>query len=195
MRSRVKNAITFATLLLSVALFDSGCRKSSPAAEVTQPEAAATPVVSPTPTANVAISTLPAPASFVVDGANVIDADAKQRLEGKLMELKKSSRIEFAVATIETTGESSVADYSLNLARRWGIGPPPGNKDGGLLMLVAIKDRKWHLQVSRALESDLPPNVITQIGEPMRTPFQKGAYGEGIEIFVDRLIAKLEENK
>src|SRR5262245_13854065 len=66
---------------------------------------------------------LPTPFTPIVDYANVIDADTRQRLETIYLNLKDRAGIVFAVLTVPTTGGKDIFDFSLAVARGWGIGP------------------------------------------------------------------------
>ena len=112
--------------------------------------------ISTTAFAETAKSPIPLPSPFtpVVDYANVIDADTRKKLESIYVNLKQRANIEFAVVTVDTTGDQDIFDYSLAVARGWGIGSKEGDK-AGFLLLVAIKDRKYFTQVSAHLEADL----------------------------------------
>lgn len=138
-------------------------------------------------------SPLPPPTGFVADYANVIDSASEARLHSLLTELKSRSQIEFAVATVETTGRESMFDYSLSVARAWGIGPNDSSRGGGLLLMLAIKDRQWRIQVSRSLEKDLPDEVCKKLGEQLEEFCREGKYAEGITKFVEAIIARLQE--
>ena len=138
-------------------------------------------------------SPLPKPTGYVNDFARVIDARAKRSLEEKLEALKKSSGVEFAVVTVETTGGRDIFDYSIDVACGWEVGPAEGVRGSGLLMLVATKDRRWRVQVSRSLEADLPDAAVAEIGGRMTPFFKRGEYGEGITRAVDEHIARLAE--
>src|SRR5262245_10862656 len=65
---------------------------------------------------------LPVPFNPIVDNANVIDADTRKRLESIFLNLKQRANIEYAVLTVDTTGEQDIFDFSLAVARGWGIG-------------------------------------------------------------------------
>ncbi|MBX5480157.1 MAG: TPM domain-containing protein, partial [Pyrinomonas methylaliphatogenes] len=139
-------------------------------------------------------STFPAPVGYVNDFAGVIDSQTAARLETLLRNLKERADIEFAVVTVRTTGGEDIFDYSLELARSWGIGSSEGEKNG-LLLLVAVDDRKYFIQVSRHLEGDLPDGLVGEIGRRMRPYFREGRYGEGIMIAVQGIIATLAEKR
>lgn len=158
----------------------------TPAQQNTQPAPAQSPPFE---------SPLAPPVGFVNDFANVIDARAEKLLEAKLKLLKARARIEAAVVTVETTGDQDIFDYSLAVARGWGLGPPAGEEGGGVLLLVAVKDQKWRVQVSRSLESDLPDDVVADIGHLMTPSLRAGRYGEGVTKCIDGLIARLADRR
>ncbi|HEX3559422.1 MAG TPA: TPM domain-containing protein [Pyrinomonadaceae bacterium] len=141
---------------------------------------------------------LPAPTGYykyVTDNANVIDAATKERLAAMLNNLKERADIEFAVVTVPTTGNTDAFEYSLELARGWGVGSKEGEKNG-LLLLVAVNDHKWQVQVSRHLEGDMPDSLVGEIGRQRLTgPFRQGNYGQGIADFVQTTVATLAEKR
>ena len=139
---------------------------------------------------------LPQPAGFVNDYANVFDSDSKSRLESQLVKLKEKAKIEFAVVTIATTNGEPISDYSLKVAKEWGVGPKDSSQGGGgLLLMFAVQDREWRLQVSRSLEKDLPDDVCKQLGDESRELYQQGKYVEGMEKYVNAIIRRLEQVK
>ncbi len=141
---------------------------------------------------------LPQPEGFykyVTDNAGVLDAASKERLATVLNRLKERADIEFAVVTVPTTGGTDIFEYSLSLARGWGVGAKEGEKNG-LLLVVAVNDRKWQVQVSRHLEGDLPDSLAGQIArQRLVPPFRQGNYGQGINEFVQGVIATLAQKR
>jgi uncharacterized membrane protein YgcG len=140
-------------------------------------------------------SILPSPTGFVNDYANVFDPESKRKLESVLTELKNKSEVEFAVVTVETTGGQPIFDYSLALAKEWGVGPEDVSKGGGLLLMIAVKDRQWRLQVSRSLEKDLPDDVSKKLGDQSTKFYKQGNYREGITRYVRAIIDRLEKKR
>src|SRR3989440_6815618 len=108
-------------------------------------------------------SPLPPPTGYVNDYANVLDAATKDRLTAILNNLKDRADIEFAVVTVPTTGETPIFEYSLAVARGWGIGSKEGEKNG-LLLVVAVNDHKWQGQGSRHFGGDMPDSLVGGIG-------------------------------
>jgi uncharacterized protein len=138
--------------------------------------------------AQTAQSPLSKPAGYVNDFAGVIDSATKDRLEITLGNLDKQHSIQFAVVTIDTTGGQDIFDYSLALARGWGIGSKDTSKPS-LLLLAAIKDRKYFTQVSRHLEGDLPDGLVGKIQREQLVPaFREEQYGKGLSDTVETYI-------
>ncbi len=140
-------------------------------------------------------SPLPPPAGYVTDNSNVIDAATEERLTAILKGLKERADIEFAVVTVPTTGGRDIFDYSLSVARGWGIGSKEGEKNG-LLLVVATGDRKYQTQVSRHLEGDLPDGLVGEISrQRLVPPFRQGDYGKGVSDFVQTVVATLAQKR
>ncbi len=134
-------------------------------------------------------SPLPPPTGFVNDYVGAFDANAKQQLETKLKAFRDNNGVEMSVVVIDTTGGRDIFDYSLAVARGWGIGLDQGDNPAGLL-LVAIKDRKYFTQVSKDLEDELPDGVTGSLQRQYLVPeFRKGNYAKGISDTIDAYIA------
>jgi uncharacterized membrane protein YgcG len=125
--------------------------------------------------------------NFVNDTAGVLNDEAETKLEQKLDTLKSAGKIDFAVVTVSTTKDQPIADYSLGLARCWAIGE--SNPDGAaMLLLLAVDDRKWHMQISRRMEKVLSNVEIQEAGSQMTPHLRERNYPEGVQKFVDATI-------
>ncbi|MBA3514480.1 MAG: TPM domain-containing protein [Pyrinomonadaceae bacterium] len=138
---------------------------------------------------------LPEPFTPVADYANVIEPDTRRRLEAIYTNLKQRADIEFAVVIVPTTGERDIFEYSLDIARGWGIGSKEGEKNG-FLLVVAVNDRKYFTQVSNHLEGDLTDGLVGQIQRERLVPqFRRGNYNQGIYDTIQAYIATLAEKR
>jgi uncharacterized protein len=138
---------------------------------------------------------LPVPFTPIVDNANVIDAQTRERLESIFRNLKERANIEYAVLTVPTTGDQEIFDFSLAVARGWGIGPKDGEK-AGLLLVVAVQDRKYFTQVSDHLEGDLPDSLVGIIQRERLVPaFKQQKYSEGIYNTIQAYVATLAQKR
>lgn len=137
---------------------------------------------------------LPVPFNPIVDNAGVIDAQTRERLESIYRNLKERANIEFAVLTVDSTGDQDIFDFSIAVGRGWGIGSK--QEKASLLLVVAIKDRKYFTQVSDHLEGDLPDGVVGQIQRERLIPaFRQGNYSKGIYDTIQAFVATLAEKR
>lgn len=138
-------------------------------------------------------SPLPAPTGPVNDYAGVIDQATKDRLDKRLIEFQRSTGVELAVAVVKTTGDRPIFDYSLAVARGWGIGSKADDNPGALLF-IAVDDRKYFTQVSRNLEDELPDGLVGSLQRQYLVPeFRKQNYAKGIEDTIEAYIASIEK--
>jgi uncharacterized membrane protein YgcG len=136
----------------------------------------------------------PLPNTFVHDFAGVLSDTAKQDLQKQAKYLKESLDTEVAVVTINTLNGEDVFDYSLNLARQWGIGSKD-NEIRGLLLLVVINDRKTSIRTSRHLEGQLNDGITGEINHEMGTYFKKGDFGGGLSVGLTKITNRLTETR
>jgi len=138
---------------------------------------------------------LPVPFTPIVDNAKVIDDATQQRLGALYLNLKDRANIEFAVLTVDTTGDLDIFDFSLAVARGWNIGPGSA-KGQGFLLVVAIQDRKYFTQIGDHLEGDLPDGLAGQIEREKLVPaFKQGRYSKGILDTIEAYVATLAEKR
>src|ERR1041385_3599671 len=72
---------------------------------------------------------------YVNDFAGVLTDATKQQLENVLVNLKQKTGIDFAIATVKTTGGADVSDYSLQLAKTWNVASRTGTKKSFVLVV------------------------------------------------------------
>jgi uncharacterized protein len=119
-----------------------------------------------------------------------MSSESRAKLEQKLDTLKTAGSIDFAVVTVKTTGEQPIADYSLALARCWDVGGSNPDRSG-ILLLLAVDDRKWHMQISRRMENVLSNDEIQQAASLMTPELRNKNYAEGIDKCVDATISTI----
>jgi uncharacterized protein len=111
----------------------------------------------------------------VVDAAGVLDETTEAELDTELNDYQARTTNQIAVAIVDTTGEDSIEDYTIDLARSWGVGIK--GKDNGVVLLLAIDDRKMRIEVGRGLEGDLTDLESGRIiRDVLRPRLQDGDY-------------------
>src|SRR5262245_34845103 len=97
----------------------------------------------------------PVPSTHVADYANVIDAATRQNLDGWLTELEQKTGAQVIALTIQSLDGEPIESFTLDLAQnKWKLGQK--GKDNGVLVCVAVKDRKYRFEVGYGLEGALP---------------------------------------
>ncbi|HEX2222649.1 MAG TPA: TPM domain-containing protein [Thermoanaerobaculia bacterium] len=128
----------------------------------------------------------------VVDNANMVPADARQRIEGKLAQLESQTGIQVAVLTLNSLEGEPIDDYAVRVAETWKLGQ--ADKDNGVLLLIAKQDRLMSIQVGYGLEGQFTDLETGRVRNDVIRPFfQKGDFGQGIERGVDAIIAAVTD--
>ncbi|MCK4629108.1 MAG: TPM domain-containing protein, partial [Sedimentisphaerales bacterium] len=132
-------------------------------------------LISPIP----AVEIEPAPKTYVSDRAGVIDSGNERQLVGLLQELEQKTQSRFIVLTVNTTGGVPIENYALERARQWKFGT---NREGAsLLVVVAVKDKKFRVETGYRHEGTLPDGLIWKIREDYFKPnFRKNRFSQGI---------------
>lgn len=113
------------------------------------------------------------------DNAGVITAGQEDQLNRFLIELQQKTTAQLWIVTVGTTGGIPIEQYSLELAEQWGIGRK--GKDNGALILVAVADRAYRIEVGYGLEGALPDAYCDRVARAYFVPnFRQGRYGEGL---------------
>lgn len=119
------------------------------------------------------------PRDYVTDLAGVVHGDAKARLNALLHELEQKTTAQVLVLTVQSLDGESIEAFALNTKERWKLGQK--GKDNGVLIVVAVSDRKYRLEIGYGLESVLPDSLVGTIGREYFVPyFRKGDYSGGI---------------
>ena len=123
---------------------------------------------------------LPKPVGFVNDFAGVIDDGSKQKMEAIIRELQQKTGVEIAVVTVPTIEPyGSIEEYSIELATEWGVGKK--GEDTGILILLAMKERRIRIEVGYGLEGIIPDGLAGEIIDKSILPYLKsGLYGQGL---------------
>ena len=131
----------------------------------------------------------PLPDTYVHDFAGVIDDAKRAEIQAKAERLKSEYKTEVAIVTIESLEGEDSFEYSMRMARSWGIGSKD-NEVRGLLVLVAIQDRKTAFRTSRHIEGELTDGTTGEISRAMNVYFKKGEFGAGLSAGMDKILDK-----
>jgi uncharacterized protein len=118
-------------------------------------------------------------ATLVTDYAGVLEAGQRNRLEARLVDFDDSTSTQIAIVLLHSVGNYDIADYSVQLYNRWGIGSKKNNN--GVLILVAVDDHKTFITTGYGIEGVLPDILCKRIVEDDMLPaFRSGDYYSGL---------------
>lgn len=125
--------------------------------------------------------------NLVNDFSGTLRQDEIQTLENKLVSFNDSTSTQIAVVLIPSLEGYEIADYAYKLAEKWGIGSK--DKNNGVLVLIAIQDRKARIEIGYGLEGVLPDAICRRIIEnEMKPSFKQGNFLEGLDLATDAII-------
>lgn len=125
---------------------------------------------------------IPKPSGYVSDTARVMGEWAA-KTEALCGEIERQTTSEIAVLTIKTTVPLETQQYAQQVFDRWKVGKK--GKDNGVLILVAVDDRKLWISTGYGVEGVLPDGKVGEIRDSILRPkFRQSRYGEGIYLGV-----------
>jgi uncharacterized protein len=137
---------------------------------------------------------LPRPVGYVSDFAGFISPEATRAITGIANEVRAKTGAEIAVVTVKTTGGEDIEQYSTRLFMDWGIGER--GKDNGILIMIAVNDRKMWIKPGYGVEGAVPDAEAHRIYRDVLQPgFRAGRQDQAL-VTAANMIAKaiLAEN-
>lgn len=122
----------------------------------------------------------PTDAFYVYDGAQVLTEETEQYILKNSRELDSETGAQIVVVTIPSLEGESLEEYATDLFRQWGIGD--AEKNNGLLLLCAVEDRQFRVEVGYGLEGDLPDGKTGRMQDAYIIPLlREDRFDEGIK--------------
>ena len=133
----------------------------------------------------------------VNDFAHVIDSASARELNSLIRSLQQTTGDVVIVATIDTFAPyGTIDEYAVKMFENHGRGIGERGRDNGLLILVAIKDRRVRFEVGYELEQFITDGFSGQTSrEDMAPFFRRGEYGEGILAGTQRVISRIAQGR
>lgn len=120
------------------------------------------------------------PVGHVNDFADMLSRSEQQQLEQKLRNYRDTTTTVVAIATLESLKGVSVEETATTLFNEWNMWQ--GNKDNGVLILVAKAEQKMRIEVGYGLEGAIPDVLAGRIIREVMAPrFKKGDFFGGFD--------------
>lgn len=131
---------------------------------------------------------VPNPPRLVNDFGHMLSSGEEDRLEHKLEGFARTTSTQITIVTVEDLQGHEVADYTVHVFNKWGIGQK--GKNNGVLVLVSKNDRKAWITTGKGLEGVLTDAKTSRIfRNELRPAFKAGDYYGGLDKTADAIIA------
>lgn len=133
----------------------------------------------------------------VNDFAKVIDADSAAEMDRRIRVLQQATGDVVVVATVPTFQPyADIREYAVRMFENGGRGIGERGKDNGVLVVVAVEDRRVAIEVGYALEEFITDGFAGETIRQAITPeFRNGRYGAGLLAGTTRLINRIAERR
>jgi len=112
------------------------------------------------------------------DEAGAFNPEQRRLADEMIRKLEETDSTQVVMVIVPTTSGMDIADYALQTFRKNGVGQ--ANRNNGVLIAVAVKDRRVRIEVGTGLEGRLPDALCGRIIRDEMVPhFKNGAIGAG----------------
>lgn len=129
---------------------------------------------------------------YVYDEEGILSDEAKSDIVRTNESLFEQTGAQVVVCILNHLPEDkTVEEAAVDIFDKWDIGTK--EKDNGILLLIAMKDRKFRIEVGYGLEGAIPDMVAKEILDDMVPYFQDGEYEAGIRVAFGEILSRVEE--
>src|SRR5215469_2195843 len=132
------------------------------------------------------------PTGYVNDFAGVIDPESAEAIRSLCEQIDHKTKAQIAVVTIHSLDGADVESYAVDLYKAWGIGPKSDNR--GVLILLAVNDRRYRIEVGYGLEPILPDGKVGGFGREAAPLLQQSQYGPALRLMTSRVAGVIAED-
>src|SRR5262249_11983431 len=140
---------------------------------------------------------LPDLTESVNDFAHIIDPESKRTLDDLSRRLQSATGDVVVIATTPTVEPyADIQEYAVKLFENHGRGIGDKEKDNGLLIVVAVKERKVRIEVGYGLEEWITDGYAGETIRDYITPeFRNGNYGAGLVAGTSRIVSRIAQGR
>ena len=133
----------------------------------------------------------------VNDFARVIDPASARTIESLIRSLQRATGDVVVVATVDTFQPyATIDEYAVKMFANGGRGIGERGRDNGLLVLVAVNDRRVKVEVGYELEQFITDGFAGEVSrDEMASRFRQGDYGGGLAAGVQRIIGRIAQGR
>src|SRR5437588_10888115 len=125
------------------------------------------------------------PTDYVNDFAHVLDQTTIAQLDNICQQIDQKVHAQIAVVTINSLDGSDIESYTVDLFHKWGVGSKATNR--GVLILLAVKDHRYRIEVGYGLEPILPDGKVGGFGREAIPLLRQNKYGPAVLLMTQRV--------
>jgi uncharacterized protein len=133
----------------------------------------------------------------VNDFAHVIDGSNAAEIDRMIRTLKAATGDAVVVATVPSIDPyGDIREYANKLFQNHGRGIGDKGRNNGLLILLAVRERKVWIEVGYELEQWVTDGFAGETSRLEMVPeFRQGRYGDGLRIGTERIIGRIAQGR
>ena len=125
------------------------------------------------------------PTDYVNDFAHVLNQDTVTQLDDICRQVDQKAHAQIAVVTINSLDGSDIESYAADLYKKWGVGSKATNR--GVLILLAVKDHHYRIEVGYGLEPILPDGKVGGFGREAVPLLKQNDYAAALVLMTSRV--------
>jgi uncharacterized protein len=126
------------------------------------------------------------PTDCVNDFAGVLSPPTVTQLKEMCRQVLEKTQASVVVVTVKSTDGVPIFDYAVDLYQKWGIGQK--GKDRGVLILLAVQDPQYYINVGYGLEGILPDGKVGGFGREAVPYLKRGDYDGAVSLLTSRVV-------
>src|SRR5262245_50856212 len=132
------------------------------------------------------------PRGYVNDFAGVIDPESAEAIRSLCEQIDHKTKAQIAVVTVHSLDGADIESYAVDLYKAWGIGPKSDNR--GVLILLAVNDHRYRIEVGYGLEPILPDGKVGGFGREAVPLLKQNQYGPALRLITARVAEVIAED-
>jgi uncharacterized protein len=132
------------------------------------------------------------PSNYVNDFAHVLSGDTVAALNDTCQQIDQRTHAQIAVVTINTLDGADVDSYTNDLFKQWGVGDKATKR--GVLILLAVQDHKYRIEVGYGLEPILPDGKVGGFGREAVPLLKQNDYNGAVSLMTLRVAGVIAQD-
>lgn len=118
------------------------------------------------------------PQGYVNDFARVLSTETASQISALCLEVDQKARAQIAVVTVHSLGGEPIDMFASELFGKWGVGAK--GTDRGVMILLAVQDHRYRIEVGYGLEPVLTDGLTGRFGREVVPALKAGNYNGAV---------------